>query len=236
MTGPTALMPTGWAGRLDPDGSQARRWLEEELAKPEYQDGRSLLERVLQWIRDRFDGLQIDPGSSPGLSIPPLASAALAALVVVGIALLLTRVRRERRHRTPRDPVLGGLDLSAEEFRRRGEQAMREGRYGDAVVEYTRALARESADRTLLADAPSSTAHEIGTQLSAVFPPQTSALHRTTDLFDRVLYGRYDASAADARLARQTEESVRRARPRLPADAVEEAADGGGAPAGRGVS
>jgi hypothetical protein len=82
------------------------------------------------------------------------------------------------------------------EFRDRG-RAVREGRWNDAVIDFTRAIAREAADRTLLSDAPSLTAHEIGAQLAPVFPEHAEATARTMDLFDSVRYGRYAATEAD---------------------------------------
>ena len=84
-----------------------------------------------------------------------------------------------------------------------------------------RALARGAADRTLLTDAPSLTAHEIGAQLAPVFPEHEPAIRRTMDLFDAVRYGRYAATEADAGIVRDTEATLRKAKPVLAAVGAE---------------
>ena len=43
---------TGLAQDLNPDGSEARQWLADELANDEYRDGRPLLTRIIEWLVD----------------------------------------------------------------------------------------------------------------------------------------------------------------------------------------
>lgn len=207
---------------ISPDGPEARRWLLEELAKDEYRDERPLLSRIIEWIGDvlqellsRFTGTSV-----PGGSAPPILTAFVVVLLLAGLALLLTRVRRERRTVTESEAVLGDLDLSVVEFRDRGRAAIRDGRWNDAVIEFTRAIAREAADRTLLSEAPSLTAHEIGSQLAPVFPDHAATTARTMDVFDAVRYGRYAATEADARAAQTHDETLRKARPILAGSAA----------------
>jgi hypothetical protein len=147
--------------------------------------------------------------------------------------LLLTRIRAERRAVEDSTGVLGELALTASQYRDRGAAALREGRWNDAVVEYTRAIARDAADRTLLADAPSLTAHEVGQRLTPVFPAHEAAVGRSMDLFDAVRYGRYAASAGDADHLAETCKTLRDARPVLdPLTPVEDRPSA--APAGAG--
>lgn len=201
---------------VDPTGPQARQWLLDELAKDDYHDGRSLFERVMRWIAEQLARLQPQEPQAPGVSLPPLAVALVALLVVAAVVWLLTRIRAERHTVEDPDAVLGSSPLSATQFRDRAAAALREGRYGDAVVDYTRAIARESADRTLLTDAPSLTAHEIGEQLTVVFPGRVGPIASTMDLFDAVRYGRYAATRADAQGARDTADLLLESKPRLP--------------------
>ncbi len=205
---------------VSPGGQEARQWLAEELAKDDYADGRPLLSRVIDWvvdlITDWFSGF--GGTSTPGGGPAPIVVALLVALLLGALALLLTRVRRDREALTDSDTVLGGLDLTPPEFRDRGRSALREGRWSDAVVEFTRAMAKEAADRTLLVDAPSLTAHEIGAQLAPIFPQHRAETTRTMDLFDLVRYGRHVASEADARAVAAHDDTLRKARPVLGSD------------------
>jgi hypothetical protein len=205
----------GWAADLDPSSPQARQWATDELAKPGYGDGRSLFERIMAWVGDLLDRLLNARGSDIGPGLPPFVIAIVVVLVLAGLVALLARVRGERH--TVADPaaVLGGSALTASQFRARGAAALDDGRWGDAVVEYTRAIAREGADRTLLTDAPSLTAHEVGTQLSVSFPAHAPAVATAMDLFDAVRYGGYAATEPDARTVRAVEETLRTTRPVL---------------------
>lgn len=213
----TSAWITGWIQDINPDGPEARRWLLEELAKDDYRDERPLLSRIIEWIGDvlrellsRFTGTAV-----PGGGVPPILTALVVVVLLAGLALLLSRVRRERRTVSESEAVLGDLDLSVVEFRDRGRAAIRNGRWNDAVIEFTRAIAREAADRTLLSEAPSLTAHEIGTQLAPVFPDHAAATARAMDVFDAVRYGRYAATETDARAAQTHDETLRKARPVL---------------------
>ncbi len=201
-----------WPSDVDPSAEQARDWVVAELAKGEYHDSRSLLERLMRWLADRVADLT-DTSAAGGVSLPPIVLAVVVVLIAAAVGALLSRVRRERRTAGPRAVVLGASVLTADELRALGSRALAEQRWADAVRAFTRAIAREAETRNLLIDAPSLTAHEIGDQLSLVFPAEGSAVRRVMDLFDAVAYGRHDASLEDAQRVRSTEQTVRRARP-----------------------
>lgn len=204
-------LPSG----LDPSPDEARRWVVAELAKDDYQDRRSLLQRLFQWLGDRLSDLQSSPGSGP-VSLPSFVIAGVAVALLLLLGYFATRIRRERRTVTTRSSVLDGSDLTADQLRARAATAMTENRWHEAVLDYTRAIARDADSRTLLTDAPSLTAHEIGSQLAVVFPDHVGAVSRSMDLFDAVAYGDLTASSADALTVQDTDELLRRARPRLP--------------------
>lgn len=214
-----ALLP----GDVNPDANQAQQWIRTELADPAYQDKRSFGQRLLDWLGGLFSGVQPDIPDPNGLKVPSWVLVLGAAIVLAGIAFLVSRLRAEKAAADEHESraVLGDLDLGADEFRDRGLAALREGRWGVAIIELTRALARGAADRTLLTDAPSLTAHEIGAQLAPVFPEHEPAIRRTMDLFDAVRYGRYAATEADAGIVRDTEATLRKAKPVLAAVGAE---------------
>lgn len=197
---------------LDPSTDQARQWLRDELARSAYQDTRSLLQRLMDWILEHLADLQGTTGTG-GVSLPPIAITLVVVLLVVAGGYVLTRVRVESRAVADRTTLLGDTVLTAEQLRREGESALSEGRFGDAVLAYTRAMARDAERRTLLPDAPSMTAHEVGAALGGAFPDHAASINRTIDLFDGVAYGNRDATRDDALSARATADTLRSARP-----------------------
>ena len=105
--------------------------------------------------------------------------------------------------------------LTAEQLRGEAERALAEGRFDDALMAWTRAIARDAESRTLLPDARSMTAHEVGAALAVAFPAQVADISRTMDRFDAVAYGDQAASREDATNARSTDAALHAARPVL---------------------
>lgn len=202
--------------RLDPSPPEARQWLADELAKPDYQDTQSLFERFVDWLSRLFNRPPPSGTAPDPAAVPTWVIVALVILLIAALLLVLTRVRAERRTAPEASgAVLGDLDLSAPQFRARGEAALREGRWSDAVLEFTRALAREAADRTLLQEAPSLTAHEVGIALAPIFPLDAADIWAGMDVFDRVCYGRHPASQGEALAAQHLDQTLLGRRPVL---------------------
>ena len=197
---------------LDPSTDQARQWLRDELAGSAYQDTRSLFQRLMDWVGERLADLQGTPGTG-GVSLPPVAITLVVVLLVAAFGYLVTKVRVESRTVADRKTLLGDTVQTAEQLRREADAALSDGRFADAVLAYTRAMARDAEGRTLLPDAPSMTAHEVSGALGVAFPDHGPAVDRTIDLFDGVAYGDLDATRDDALAARSTAETLRTARP-----------------------
>lgn len=198
--------------RLDPDAGQARRWLEDELSRQEYAEQRNLLTDALRWLGDtigRFLGYTAQGigGAASWIGV------AVALALVAALVALVVRLRRGPRPRSRPDAVLGGVDLTAGELRALAERAYAASRFGEAAVSWFRALAVESADRTLLAHAATLTAHEIALRLADAFPEQAPALRTGADRFDRLLYGKVSATRTDAEAMRDLDATVSRSRP-----------------------
>ncbi|HVD23802.1 MAG TPA: hypothetical protein VNC23_11970, partial [Lapillicoccus sp.] len=126
---------------LDPSTDQARQWLSDELARSEYHDTRSLFQRLIDWLTERLADLQSTQGTG-GASFPPLVITVVVVLLVAGILFLLTRMRVESKAVTERRTLLGDSVLTADQLRREAERALTESRFGDAVLAWTRAMAR----------------------------------------------------------------------------------------------
>ena len=214
---------------LDPSADQARQWVSEELARSDYHDTRSLFQRLIDWLAERLADLQSTQGTG-GASFPPLVIAIVVVLIVAGILFLLTKIRVESKAVTESKTLLGDSLLTADQLRQEAERALADNRFGDAVLAWTRAIARDAESRTLLPDAPSMTAHEVGTALAAAFPAQAVQIGRTIDLFDSVAYGDAKVSREDALTARSTDATLRSTKPVLAPRAPRRSGNGDGMP------
>ena len=180
---------------LQPSGDEGRRLLRDELVHGEYHR-QHLLQRLIDWLwRHLQDGVGAASGSS---GVTAFVTMLVAAALVVGLALLLTRVRRDRRTRVRADAVLTGDRASADELRRRAEAALADGRHADALVDAFRALAVRQVERGRLSDQPGATAHEVAASLATSYPTHGGLVGRSADLFDATLYGHHPARPEDA--------------------------------------
>jgi hypothetical protein len=179
---------------LQPSGDEGRRLLRDELAHNDYH--RHLLQRILAWLWRRLgDGVGAASGTS---GVTAFVTMLIGAVLLVGLVVLLSRVRRDRRQRAAAQPALPDDRPSAAELRRRAEAAVVDARYGDAVTDGFRALAVRQVERGRLHDQPGATAHEVAASLATSYPSHGVRVGRTADLFDATLYGDHPAGHDDA--------------------------------------
>jgi hypothetical protein len=163
--------------------------------KKEYHD-QHLWQRLLSWLGRLFDrSVGAASGSSPATVFFTML---LVALLVVGLVLLLTRVRHDRRVRTRSESVLPDARPSASSLRRRAEEALGEQRYDDALLDAFRAVTARQIEHGTLDDQPGMTAHEVSLRLAAAHPRLAGDVRRGADLFDATRYGHRPATRADA--------------------------------------
>ena len=186
---------TATPGAVFPDPDTAREWLEEELARPEYQE--PFLERVARWFNDLLETVREATETGGGFS--RLVALALLALLVAGVAIALSRLRANPTLPTPGAAVFSQARETAEEHRRRANAALRQERWGEAVIESVRALASGLVERDLMAEQSGVTAHEIGWRAAELFPSHRRRLETMSMLFDETRYGDRPAEEARAR-------------------------------------
>jgi hypothetical protein len=200
---------------LRPDPGPARDWVRNELAKSEYQP--SLLERVVGWFRHLI-GKLLDATQQIG-RIDPVVGFALLVLLLVGVALLLSRLRRDPRSAGRDRAVVEDSRTTAAQYRARAGAALAQERWDDAVLDGMRAIAVGLVERALSEDVPSATAHEVADAAALVFPAERARLVRAARLFDDVRYGDRHASRAGATDLLDLERTLRDLRPEAgPAD------------------
>ncbi|CAN5510999.1 DUF4129 domain-containing protein [soil metagenome] len=196
----------------DPSEDEARRLLQDELAKPEYNQPENLINRLINWIFEQLaELLRVLPGTSS------LSTLLIVFVIVIALAAAVFAARHRLRNRTltakPSGTVLEDESLSASDYRARAAQALAAGDWNAVLLDSYRALTASAGERTLLDEAPSRTAHEVSMQLMPRFPAHADALAAAADAFDRVRYGEQDCDADTAEEVRDLDRAVLRARP-----------------------
>ena len=175
---------------LEPDADDARHLLLDELGRPEYEAARpNALDLAAQAVGDWI--ARILGGASGGLAdLAPLVIGALVLAVVVVAFLVFGAPRRDRRRAAERGDGLFGSDdrRSAEELRRAAEAARRAGDLDSAVSDLFRAIAREQAERTIVAVDPGTTARGFARRAGSAHPGHAERLVAAADDFDAVRY------------------------------------------------
>ena len=97
---------------LQPSGDEGRRLLRDELLHSEYHR-QNVLQRILEWIWRRLEG---GVGAATGTSwVATAVTMLVAALLLMGLVALLSRIRRARRRREVAAAVLTDGRPSASE-------------------------------------------------------------------------------------------------------------------------
>ncbi|MFT4260635.1 DUF4129 domain-containing protein [Microbacterium sp.] len=199
---------------LVPDGDEARRWAEDELANPRYAQAKptwfDLLARgIWDFIVNLFSG-----GNTAAAG--PAALIIVSVLVFAALVTVLIIWGRPRRAAVIRRPVsLLGVDddRTAAQLRADAERAARAQDWDEATVLRYRALARGLLERDLISPAPGATAQAIAREVATVFALEAAAVRAAAVSFDDVRYLRHPATAEGyARLA-ATDERLSALRP-----------------------
>lgn len=207
-----------------PGRDEARRWAEEELAKPEYRDAApgwldSVWADILDWLRF------LDGGSGPDTTVAaPWIGVAIA--VLIGAAVVLARPRLNAKARRAGDVFDVGTAVSAEAYRGRAAAAAAAGNWSAAAVDCFRALVRTAEDRTLFDARPGRTADEVAHELATPFPSEAGRLTEAARTFDGIRYGNESAGQADYAAVRELDIALQSLTPEsaaLPAERDEPA-------------
>ncbi len=197
---------------LDPSSEQARQWVRDELAGGQYVTRPSVWQRLLEWLLDLFGG-GTGPGLLPGWTVALVVVAVLAVVALVVVRLVRPETSIRRAGRTP-----GAIDdegLSAADYRARAREATGRGDWDTALLDAYRAIAAGAVERTLLAELPGRTAHEVAVDLAPIFPDHGAALSRAAASFDDVRYGHRPTTREQAAATAELETVLQQTRPRL---------------------
>jgi hypothetical protein len=199
---------------LTPDADEARRLLGEELAKPDYSTGRSLLSRLLEWLQRLL--VPDFGGHGPPWGVLLVALGAIAIIVAVSL-IVAGPLRPGGRVKAPARGVLEGETRTADALRDAAAHLARRGEWREAALTSFRAAARSLEERGILADSPGRTADEIAADAGDRLPALAARLGEAGDLFDRLAYGGRRADAGHYELMEALDSDLARTRPAAPA-------------------
>lgn len=197
-----------------PDGDEAQKWAEDELAKAPYQEAKpTWFDRFVSDIVEAIAGLFRGDGTG---SIAPIALTLIVIVLIAAIVVALIIWGRPRASRSVRGraDLLGERDdRTAAQLRADADRAAKAGDLDAAVILRFRAIARSLLERDLIDPAPGATAQGISREASAAFPVLAGRLHDAAVLFDGVRYLDIAASDADYRTITEIDATVAAASP-----------------------
>lgn len=224
-------MLAGWAPRdvpLTPSADEARQWAQSELSKAIYNQQPTLLEQLVNWLRELWERISSLNGTLGPVLAPLLVLAAL--VLVVGVALLVGGPIRRRRAQQAAGSalVLEDDQRTSSEIRAAAETAATAGEFTRAVLERFRAIVRNLDERVILADRAGRTAHEAAVEAGSGLPNCAEPLLTASHLFDEICYGRRRATREDYQRVCEVDDAVAAAKPvRLATPATDDVAVGG---------
>jgi Domain of unknown function (DUF4129) len=191
-----------------PDAIRSRA--DEILSRPEFQQHKSLLERVLDWIGDQLSRFSFGVGGGPGFAGDLLGLVFVAAALVL-IVVLVRSIRRTPKRSEPQP------ELSIEETARRSASSWRtdaerfeaEQRWREAMRARYGELVRTLVDEEVLGDVPGRTTGEYERELAVALPAAASPFTELTALFEAVWYGGQEATAEEHQRFRELAAEVR---------------------------
>ncbi|ROQ36613.1 uncharacterized protein DUF4129 [Frondihabitans sp. PhB188] len=201
---------------LSPGADEARRLLQQELAKAEYQNAKpGLLDRVAQSFWDWVNSLEF--GSVKG--VPVLGILVVLAIVAV-VLLVVFRVYgapRLNRKASAASTLFGeNDDRSAADLRAAAARAASAGDHDLAVVEAFRALARALDERDVVSTSPGTTAQAFAVSAGEAFPDLAGRILDASGSFDGVRYLERSGTAAEYERVRELDGALETASPARP--------------------
>lgn len=196
-----------------PDDDEARRLLQEELAKTAYREAEpSLLERAwgafLNWLGELLGQIR---GVDAGLGTILLA---VGAVVVVAVAILLIKPRLNARRRHEPAVFEASTRRSAQLHRSAADAAAQNSDWDEALTERFRAITRSAEERVIIDEQVGRTAVEVARQLQGLFDAQAGDLDWLALRFNEVHYGARPATQADYQRTEDLDLVLLRSQPR----------------------
>lgn len=201
------------AAPLIPDGDEARRLAERELADPSYRAAEPTpFDRIARAIGDGIARLftgDVDAAWAPLVAVGALL---LVVLLVVLAVLIWGRPRSRGLVRAARGELFGdAVAAGSGELRRTAAALADRGDWEAATVAAVRALARRLEEQQRVSVAPGATVTSFARSAGAVFPDEASSLIEAAHDFDDVRYLRRPGSREAYERVRDLDDRLSRA-------------------------
>jgi hypothetical protein len=192
---------------LTPDGDQARRWAQQELAHPLYATAKpTLADRIAQAVSDFFANLFTSAPTGAWAWWVGIIAAVVVILVIVAAFFIWGRPRAALRTRRTTGELFGDAEgRTAAQLRRAADAAAARSAWDEAVILRFRALARGLDERDVVATGPGATAHSFARAAGRRIPSAAAALESAAAAFDDVRYLRRPGSSALYERVREAE-------------------------------
>jgi hypothetical protein len=200
---------------LTPDGDEARKWAEQELAKPVYAEAQpTLFDRIARTVGDFFEQLFSTQLEGPWGSTLALVAAIVVVVLIVAAFLVWGVPRATRRSKVSVAELFGESEgRPASELRSAAAAHAARGEWDAAIVLRFRALARGLAERGVVETPPGATVHGFARRAGRAFPASAEALEGAAAAFDDVRYLRRPGTAELYERIAAVDETVGKARP-----------------------
>lgn len=191
---------------------EAQRQAAEELAKPGYQH-ESFVDSAYRHVQE-FLGDLLDSAAGGGSAGGIIAAVVIVLVLAAIVFVIVWSLRKTSRGTAGRGgDLFGAQAMTAAEHRAAAEALAAEGRWGEAVQERLRAIARDLEDRALVDGAPGRTADELATDAGRALPAFADELSRASRDFDDVTYGGVPGTPQAYQVMSALDEKLRQARP-----------------------
>lgn len=201
---------------LTPDGDEARRWAERELADPVYDAAEpTAFDRIARAIGDFLASLfatRLEGDWGPWAS---LVAAVVIVLVIVAAFLIWGVPRATGRARSARELFGEDEQRTAAELRRDAAGLAARGAWDAAIVLRFRALARGLSERGAVDTPPGATVHAFARAAARAFPGHVDGLEAAAAAFEDVRYLRRPGTEELYLRIAAVDEAVTAARPLL---------------------
>ncbi|MFT4219798.1 MAG: DUF4129 domain-containing protein [Microbacterium sp.] len=218
------MIPSRWTAGIPvvPDPDEARRWAEQELAKPEYAQAQpTWFDLAAREVGEFIDHL-LHPSVSGGWSgLPAVIAIVVVVVLVVAAILIWGRPRAAHRSRAAVAELFGDDERSAAQLRRDAAARAAEQDWQEAIVLRFRALARGLSERGVVDPVPGATVHAFAREAARAFPAEGPRVEHAATAFDDVRYLRQPGTPALYALVAGVDDALAAARPAAMPDLAE---------------
>jgi Domain of unknown function (DUF4129) len=169
----------------------AQQLAHRELSRSLYQE--SIVARFWHWVGQKLSDLLNAGDSLPG---GWWTTVVLVTALVLVAAMVIFWIRPAGQRQWSAGALLAGPALSARDHRELAERQAAAGDYQAAIIERVRAVAVSIDERGVLSAQPGRTADELALQAGRALPALAGPLAAAAHLFDDLLYGGREGTAA----------------------------------------